>query len=194
MTACDVLIVGGGPAGSSCAWQLILLGLHVIVLDRSPFPRDKVCAGWITPQIIHSLQLDLADYQRERTLQAIHGFTCGLIDGPSVAVPYSRPISYAIRRCEFDDYLLRRSRAELRLDEPLESHERCADGWIVNQSIHCRLLIGAGGHFCPVARSLGANVGRAETAICAQEWEFKMNSTQAARCAVAPDRPELYFC
>ena len=51
MERCDVLVVGGGPAGSSCARALHDAGLDVIVLDRAVFPRDKVCAGWITPQV-----------------------------------------------------------------------------------------------------------------------------------------------
>jgi menaquinone-9 beta-reductase len=46
---CDALIVGGGPAGSTCAWQLRQAGLDVVVIDKTRFPRDKVCAGWITP-------------------------------------------------------------------------------------------------------------------------------------------------
>ena len=50
--SCDVLIVGGGPAGSSCARQLRRAGLDVLILDKSEFPRDKVCAGWITPQVV----------------------------------------------------------------------------------------------------------------------------------------------
>jgi len=55
METCDVLIVGGGPAGSSCARQLRLQGrdvmvmVMVMVMDKALFPRDKVCAGWITP-------------------------------------------------------------------------------------------------------------------------------------------------
>ncbi len=49
---CDVLVVGGGPAGSSCAFGLRDAGLDVVVVDRAHFPRDKVCAGWVTTQII----------------------------------------------------------------------------------------------------------------------------------------------
>ena len=52
MNGCDVLIVGGGPAGSSAAWQLSRHGLDVVVMDKAEFPRDKVCAGWITPAVI----------------------------------------------------------------------------------------------------------------------------------------------
>ena len=44
----DVLVVGGGPSGSSCAWELRRRGLDVVVLDRQSFPRDKVFpGGWI---------------------------------------------------------------------------------------------------------------------------------------------------
>ncbi len=58
----DVIIVGGGPAGSSCAWRLRRAGLDVVVWDRAAFPRDKVCAGWITPQAVDDLELDLDEY------------------------------------------------------------------------------------------------------------------------------------
>ncbi len=38
----DALIVGGGPGGAACAWKLRRAGLDVLVIDRAPFPRDKV--------------------------------------------------------------------------------------------------------------------------------------------------------
>ncbi len=56
METCDVLIAGGGPAGSTCAWALRQAGLDVIVADKAIFPRDKVCAGWITPQVVTDLR------------------------------------------------------------------------------------------------------------------------------------------
>ena len=52
MDACEVLIVGGGPAGSACAWALRNRGCDVVVMDKATFPRDKVCAGWITPAVL----------------------------------------------------------------------------------------------------------------------------------------------
>src|SRR6267378_3791530 len=55
MRSCDVLIVGGGPAGSTAAWKLRRAGADVLVLDREPFPRLKLCAGWITPEVVHDL-------------------------------------------------------------------------------------------------------------------------------------------
>jgi flavin-dependent dehydrogenase len=46
----EVLIVGAGPAGSSVAWHLAQLGVDVTLLDRAQFPRDKVCAEYLSPQ------------------------------------------------------------------------------------------------------------------------------------------------
>src|SRR3954468_25087236 len=46
----DVLIVGGGPAGASTAFQLARRGVRVRVLDRAAFPRSKPCAECLSPQ------------------------------------------------------------------------------------------------------------------------------------------------
>ena len=79
MDLCDVLIVGGGPAGSACAWALRHAGLDVLILDAATFPRDKVCAGWITPQVVTELRIDVEEYRRGRTFQPIMGFRTGII-------------------------------------------------------------------------------------------------------------------
>jgi flavin-dependent dehydrogenase len=72
--------------------------------------------------------------------------------------------------------------------------ERRGDSWLVNGTITTPLVIGAGGHFCPVARFLGATVGASEPAVTAKEIEFEMDQMQLFSCQVRPDTPELYFC
>jgi len=191
---CDVLVVGGGPAGSSCAWALRSTGLDVVVMDKARFPRDKVCAGWITPAVIEALQFDVDDYRQQRTFQPITGFRVGLLGAGMLDSDFDHPVSFGIRRCEFDDYLLRRSGARLRLGEALTSLSRTARGWLVNESVQADMLVGAGGHFCPVARLLGADVGGRETAVHAQEVEFELDASQQAGCAIRAGWPELFFC
>jgi geranylgeranyl reductase family protein len=46
----EVIVVGGGPAGSSTAHALARQGVDVLVLDRAKFPRDKTCAEYLSPQ------------------------------------------------------------------------------------------------------------------------------------------------
>ncbi len=58
----QVIIVGGGPAGSTCAWMLQRHGIDCIILDKQPFPRTKLCAGWTTPRVIRDLQMDVERY------------------------------------------------------------------------------------------------------------------------------------
>src|SRR5947207_15775490 len=113
MDACDVLIVGGGPAGSSCAWRLRNSGLDVVVLDKQVFPRDKVCGGWITPAVLSELEIDGCEYAHGRVFQPITGFRTGCIGGQALETKYNAPVSFGIRRREFDEYLLRRSGARL---------------------------------------------------------------------------------
>ncbi len=194
MNGCDVLIVGGGPAGSSAAWQLSRHGLDVVVMDKAEFPRDKVCAGWITPAVIGLLELDVDDYAKRHVMQPITAFRTGLIDGESMKIEYRSAVSYGIRRSELDNHLLLRSGARVLSSQPFKSLKRNGGDWIVNDSISARLVIGAGGHFCPVARFMGAKLGTNEHVIAAKEMEFEMSPMQSDTCRVSKDTPELYFC
>jgi len=192
MDACDVLIVGGGPAGSSCAWGLRDSGLDVMVLDRATFPRNKLCGGWITPLVLEELSVASRDYAPGRVLQPIYGLRLSAIGGPQVEVRHDHIVSYGIRRCEFDEYLLRRSGARIREGVAIASIEPTSDGWLVNGVVRARMLVGAGGHFCPVGRYLG-NKG-SPAPVLAQEVEFEMTTPEAAKSKVSGEVPELFFC
>jgi menaquinone-9 beta-reductase len=51
----DVLVVGAGPAGSSTALRLAQAGLDVLLLEKSLFPREKVCGDGLTPRAVKQL-------------------------------------------------------------------------------------------------------------------------------------------
>ncbi len=143
----DVIIVGGGPGGSSCAWRLRRKGIEALVLDRAAFPRLKLCAGWITPEVVRALELDPQTYPLSfltfETLQIhIKGLSFGL---------HAR--QHSIRRVEFDAWLLERSGAEV-VQHTVREIRRDGDGFVVDGTFRCRRLVGAGGTRCPVYRSL----------------------------------------
>ncbi len=191
MLSADAIVVGGGPAGSTVAGRLRAAGLDVAVVDRAVFPRDKVCAGWITPGVVEALALDLADYGRSHVLQPITRFRTGLLGERPHDIEYGRVVSYGILRCEFDTYLLRRSGARLLTGRPVETIDRSQGTWTIDGQLRAPLLIGAGGHFCPVARHLGAHRTH-DPLVVAQEIEYRVAAD--AEIAVRGDTPELYFC
>ncbi|MGI9515521.1 MAG: NAD(P)/FAD-dependent oxidoreductase [Pirellulaceae bacterium] len=203
MQVYDAIIVGAGPAGSTCAARLHQAGLNVKLFDKKVFPRVKPCAGWVTPQVIESLQIDTGEYRRHNTFQPITGFRTGIIGGRVVETNYAEPVSYGILRIEFDDYLLRRSGVACEF-QSVKQISRANGSWVVNESCVSPLLIGAGGHFCPVARMLrndqtfarSPERGNGDTApvVYAQEVEFEMASDSPSFPAVEAHRPELYFC
>jgi geranylgeranyl reductase family protein len=51
----DVIVVGAGPAGSTAAFHLARAGLDVLLLEKSTFPREKVCGDGLTPRAVKQL-------------------------------------------------------------------------------------------------------------------------------------------
>ena len=54
--ACNVLVVGAGPAGSAAARTLALAGVDVVLVDAHAFPRDKICGDGLIPDAHHALR------------------------------------------------------------------------------------------------------------------------------------------
>jgi geranylgeranyl reductase family protein len=189
----DVLVVGAGPAGSSCARDLVSAGLDVLVLDRVTFPRDKPCAGWITPQVLETLAIDPAEYASGRTLQPIEGFRVSVQGRRGCDAAFGRTVSYGIRRSEFDAYLLARSGARVKMGTAVTRLARTRDRWLVNDEIEAPVLVGAGGHFCPVAAHVAPHIS-AGPLVVAQEIEEPLSALQREKCRVRATLPALYFC
>ncbi|HKE15596.1 MAG TPA: FAD-dependent monooxygenase [Kofleriaceae bacterium] len=188
MTIHDAVIVGGGPAGSTCARFLRRGGARVAVVDRAEFPRVKLCAGWLSAPIWDALELSPRDYPG------------GLWEWRNCHVRFrgvDRAIAcrgWFIRRFELDDFLLRASGAELHLGKAWSrlTIERGADGMWQVGDLRARHLIGAGGTHCPVARLLAPPRPRGPVGV--QEHEFQADPAAVARTRVGADgEPELYL-
>ncbi len=147
MRSADVIIVGGGPAGSAAAQRLKEGGADVLVLDRESFPRHKLCAGWITPGVVADLGLDIGAYpHRFLSFRRLHWY----LKRVHLPVPC---VQHSIRRFEFDAWLLERSGAEVARHTVKDVRADGAD-YVIDEAFRCRYLIGAGGTACPVHRAL----------------------------------------
>jgi geranylgeranyl reductase family protein len=107
----DVIVVGAGPAGSSTAFHLATAGLDVLVLEKTHFPREKVCGDGLTPRAVKALTamgVPIAEsdgWLRNKGLRIIGG-------GGRIELPWPELSSYPgfglVRsRLDFDEILAR---------------------------------------------------------------------------------------
>ncbi|MDX1432646.1 MAG: NAD(P)/FAD-dependent oxidoreductase [Gammaproteobacteria bacterium] len=166
MQTYDALVVGGGPAGSACAHRLVAGGARVAVLDRETFPRTKLCAGWVTPEAVADLELDASSYpHRFNTFEHIVVHLMGLTF--KLASP-----QHSIRRFEFDDYLLRRSGADIHVHN-VKSITRDNGDYVIDDAFRAPYLVGAGGTRCPVYRTFFRDVNPRAKELQAATYEHE---------------------
>ena len=117
----DVIVVGAGPAGASTAYHLAQAGVDVLLLEKSSFPRDKICGDGLTPRAVKQLvgmgfDLDGAGWQKNKGLRIVGA-------GHRLELPWPELTSFppygAVRtRMDLDELLARHAeKAGARLTE-----------------------------------------------------------------------------
>lgn len=190
--AYDAVIVGGGPAGSAAAYTLASRGHHVCVIDKSQFPRDKLCGGLVTlrskklfEQIFERGWDDDLFVMREGVTFYDHTTRIGEIDH------YTK--LYLTMRLDFDAHLLGHARAAgaqtilgIRIDDI-----DIAKSQIVlpnGERVAYRYLIGCDGVNSSVARALYGRAFDPDYIAFALECEVPRE-----RVSGDATLPEVYF-
>lgn len=120
--------------------------MSVLVLDRAEFPRTKLCAGWITPQVVEDLELDVKTYPL-----SFLSFDRLELNWRGLRFR-KKTVQHSIRRYEFDDYLLNRSGADV-LTHKVRKIEQQGSRIVIDGLFSCDYLVGAGGTSCPVYKT-----------------------------------------
>ncbi len=110
----DAIIIGAGPAGSSCALFLQSMGHKVLVLDQADFPRDKVCGEFISPAADSILKdLGVLKLVEASSSNRLHGVALSSYGNPELELNYpmdpktgKMPTSLSLSRFNFDRILV----------------------------------------------------------------------------------------
>ncbi len=167
----DIGIVGAGPAGSSAAISLTRKGYSVVLVDRSTFPRSKLCGDFLNP-INWPLfdQLGVAEELLSLQHEKIIGFRISCFSGEEVSFPFphhrGQPLfGLGLNRLYLDHLLLKRAEREgATILEGKKVRDLSNNGgqWRItltdssgDETLHTAFLIGADGRNSVVAQRLG---------------------------------------
>ncbi|MHA2380173.1 MAG: geranylgeranyl reductase family protein [Candidatus Thorarchaeota archaeon] len=153
----DLVIVGGGPAGATCARRAALNGLDVLLIEKEVHPRQKLCGGALTQRVA-----ELVDFSIEHVVQT--DFCGGRIysqSGEYLEGKLDNYTGYLVDRTDFDHCLLQQARkagAQVIENTEVVAVEQTRSGIRVltlGDSYKAHLLVGADGVNGVVAREAG---------------------------------------
>jgi len=162
----DVIVVGGGPAGATAAYELATSGINVLILEKEKFPRYKPCGGGLSLKIDRVLKFSIKEVI-ETTVMGVH-FSCQGKNGRYILS--DRPIAYMVMRDRFDSLLISeasKAGATFMDGTRVKGISATKRGYEVSagdQTFHCRYIIGADGANGVVQRSLHPQVTRSVAA------------------------------
>jgi geranylgeranyl reductase family protein len=157
ITDAEVIIAGAGPAGTIAAYELASRGVSVLILEKSSFPRYKVCGAGLTYKILREIPFDVSPVLETKINTII--FSKDFRD--CFIRTSAEPMMFCTNRDKFDDFLLQKAvEAGAKVIHGAKVTEVQQNGECVTVTTRegkfsSKLVIGADGASSAVARSAG---------------------------------------
>ena len=191
----DVIIAGGGPAGSSAAIHLAQSGIRVLLVEQKEFPRAKLCGEFISPECFdHFKKLGVADEMLACNPATLTETVFYSRRGHRVSVPsgwFARRSALGLSRAEMDNNLLRRAATvgadvlqNATVTDVIDCDERICGVRIRTNSderaYHAKLTIDATGRSRILSRRVHEHVGEKPSRDRAKLVAFKAHFTNTS--------------
>ena len=107
----SIVIIGGGPAGTSAACVLLKQGYDVTLVDKSSFPRDKLCGGLLTGRAKRVYQ-EIFETDFEQSFETL-ATGAGVFNGSKLVNEVNQSSEWFLtKRFDFDYFLLQKAQAQ----------------------------------------------------------------------------------
>jgi len=191
----DVIIAGGGPAGSSAAIHLAQSGIRVLLVEQKEFPRAKLCGEFISPECFdHFKKLGVADEMLACNPATLTETVFYSRRGHRVSVPcgwFATRSALGLSRAEMDNNLLRRAATvgadvlqNATVTDVIDCDERICGVRIRTNSderaYHAKLTIDATGRSRILSRRVHEHVGEKPSRDRAKLVAFKAHFTNTS--------------
>ena len=175
MIKSKVCIVGAGPGGAATALKLSYLGIESVLIDKSVFPRDKICGDAISGKVTTLMKrLDPEMLNRFNELPFhtdVWGIDFVVPNGKALSIPFQPTYvrdkknapGYVCKRMDFDNFLIeevkKRDNIQFFDNTSIDHFERSENGWKVSSKdgafeVDAKILIDASGAHSTFSRKI----------------------------------------
>jgi geranylgeranyl reductase family protein len=197
----DVIVIGAGPAGSTAAYLLAINGFKVLIIDKSTFPRDKLCGGLLTYKSIKLLEDIFStsiDFLISRRIVTYRSFSyqVGSSSGSFVKGQLNYPFHF-VHRKTYDQYWLNKAReagVEFKAGEKVVSLDPARKQVTTETGLRFvgNYIFGADGALSWTRRFMSAK------RVINPDWKSELAKTLEIfipnrQCRGLPDYPAIYF-